>query len=47
MTTAGQVVAARNSKLSDGPVSQIYTYVWKTEKAWSRSCRRLEIRLGK
>ena len=25
------------------PVSQLYTYVWKTEKAWAGQCGRLEL----
>jgi hypothetical protein len=34
------------SVLSYDPVSDQYTYVWKTNKDWSKSCRRLVVRFN-
>jgi len=34
-------VTAGNSELSYDPSTDTYTYVWKTDKAWAGSCRRL------
>jgi hypothetical protein len=39
-----QTVTAGSSGLSYDPTSGLYTYVWKAEKAWARTCRRLTIR---
>lgn len=36
-------VTAGNSGLTYDPVTQTYTYVWKTEKSWANTCRRLTI----
>ena len=40
-----QTVTAGQSSLSYDPNSGLYTYVWKTDKAWAGTCRRLTIRL--
>lgn len=40
-----QTVSAGGSSLSYDPVSDQYTYVWKTEKNWS-GCRELNLRLN-
>jgi len=34
-------VTAGNSELSYDPTTDTYTYVWKTDKSWSGTCRRL------
>lgn len=39
-----QTVTAGGSTLSYDPVTGLYTYVWKTQKAWAGSCRRLELK---
>jgi len=36
-------VSAGGSTLTYDPLAGLYTYVWKTQKAWSGSCRRLEL----
>jgi len=36
-----ETVAAGNSGLSYDAASDLYTYVWKTDKTWAQSCRRL------
>lgn len=41
-----ETVTAGNSSLSYDPVTQIYTYVWKTDKAWTNTCRRLAVRFS-
>ena len=38
------VVGAGGSGLTYDPATGLYTYVWKTSKAWAGSCRRLELR---
>lgn len=38
-------VTAGNSTLQYDPNTQIYTYVWKTDKNWSGSCRRFILNL--
>jgi hypothetical protein len=40
-----QTVSAGSSSLSYDASSNQYTYVWKTEKAWSNTCRQLVVRL--
>ena len=35
-----------NSGLTYDPGTQHYHYVWKTEKAWTGTCRMLEVRLA-
>ena len=39
-------VTAGNSGLSYDSASATYTYVWKTNKAWSGTCRQLTVRLS-
>jgi endonuclease/exonuclease/phosphatase family metal-dependent hydrolase len=38
-------VTAGSSSLSYDPLTDTYTYVWKTDKAWATTCRRLEVQL--
>ena len=40
-----QTSSAGNSSLSYDSVTATYTYVWKTDKAWAQTCRRLDVRL--
>jgi hypothetical protein len=40
-----ETVAAGSSSLSYDPDSDLYTYVWKTNKGWANSCRILTIML--
>jgi hypothetical protein len=40
-----QTVSAGSSSLSCDPVTDQYTYVWKTDKSWARTCRQLIVRL--
>jgi hypothetical protein len=40
-----QTVAAGNSSLSYDATTGLYTYVWKTNKAWANTCRLLTLRL--
>ena len=39
-------VAAGGSSLSYDGGTDVYTYVWKTEKSWAGTCRRLTVRLA-
>jgi len=39
-----ETAAAGGSGLSYDPLSSLYTYVWKTEKGWAGTCRRLVLR---
>lgn len=39
-------VAAGQSALSYDPVSDTYTYVWKTDKSWAGTCRQLNVTLA-
>lgn len=39
-----ETVNAGNSRLTYDAASDTYTFVWKTEKGWSTSCRRLVLR---
>ena len=41
-----ETVTAGASGLSYDAGSDLYTYVWKTNKAWAKTCRRLVIRLS-
>lgn len=41
-----KVVAARGSGLSYNALTDIYTYVWKTDKAWAGQCQRLVLRFA-
>jgi PKD repeat protein len=38
-------VTAGESSLQYDPITDTYTYVWKTERAWAGSCRRLVVGL--
>jgi hypothetical protein len=39
-------VTAGGSSLSYDPASDTYTYVWKTDRAWSGTCRQLQVELA-
>lgn len=39
-------VSAGDSSLSYAPGTMVYTYVWKTDKAWTGSCRQLSLHFG-
>ena len=41
-----QTVTAGGSSLSYDAASDRYTYIWKTDKAWFGSCRKLTVRLS-
>jgi hypothetical protein len=41
-----QTVTAGNSSLSFDPISNTYTYVWKTDKGWANTCRQLVVELS-
>jgi hypothetical protein len=41
-----QTVTAGGSSLSYDPLTDQYTYTWKTDKAWANSCRRLTVTLA-
>lgn len=41
-----QTLTAGSSSLSYDPDADVYTYVWKTEKSWSGTCRQLVIKLN-
>jgi PKD repeat protein len=41
-----ETVSAGTSSLSYDPVSDTYTYIWKTDKAWANSCRQLVVKLN-
>lgn len=41
-----ETVTAGSSSLTYDPVTDQYTYVWKTEKKWADTCRRLNVRLN-
>jgi len=38
-----QTVAAGNSSLSYDAASELYSYVWKTDRSWAGSCRQLVV----
>jgi hypothetical protein len=40
-----ETVSAGGSSLSYDPSTDLYTYVWKTDKAWAGTCRRLDVML--
>jgi uncharacterized protein len=40
-----ETVPAGGSSLSYDPVTDRYTYVWKTDKAWANTCRQLVLKL--
>jgi hypothetical protein len=39
-----ETVTAGSSSFSYDATSDVYSYIWKTEKAWANSCRRLTLR---
>jgi uncharacterized protein len=41
-----ETVTAGGSSLSYDPLTDTYTYVWKTDKAWANSCRQLVVTLN-
>jgi hypothetical protein len=41
-----ETVTAGSSSLSYDAATGLYTYVWKTEKAWANTCRLLSLRLA-
>jgi hypothetical protein len=41
-----ETVTAGSSSLSYDPVTDTYTYVWKTNKSWANSCRQLIVQLN-
>jgi hypothetical protein len=43
--TIEQTLTAGGSSLQYNAVTQTYTYVWKTNKAWAGTCRELQVRL--
>jgi hypothetical protein len=40
-----ETVAATSSSLTYDAASDTYTYVWKTDKSWAHTCRRLSVKL--
>jgi hypothetical protein len=40
-----QTVSAGGSELTYDPTTDVYTYVWKTDKSWSGTCRELVVSL--
>lgn len=46
MDSIEETVTAGGSSLSYDPATDQYTYVWKTNKAWAGSCRKLTVRLA-
>ena len=40
-----ETVTAGNNSLQYDPTTQIYTYVWKSDKAWAGTCRQLLVKL--
>jgi hypothetical protein len=45
-TLTEETVSAGGSGLSYDAALDQYTYVWKTSKSWSNTCRRLSVRLS-
>lgn len=43
--TLAETVTAGSSSLSYNPLTDTYTYVWKTNKAWANTCRQLVVML--
>jgi hypothetical protein len=41
-----EVVTASTSELQYDAVTDTYTYVWRTQKAWAGQCRQLNVRLS-
>ncbi|HET6823672.1 MAG TPA: PxKF domain-containing protein, partial [Anaerolineales bacterium] len=40
-----ETVTSGNSGLQYDPATGIYTYIWKTQKSWTSTCRQLIVRL--
>jgi hypothetical protein len=40
-----ETVTPGSSTLQYDPATQVYTYVWKTDKAWADTCRQLTVKL--
>jgi hypothetical protein len=45
LDTVEQTVSAGGSSLSYDPAGDQYVYVWKSDKAWAGTCRRLDVTL--
>ena len=45
LDTIEQTVTAGSSSLSYDAATNIYTYVWKTDKSWANTCRQLKVTL--
>ena len=43
--TIEETVTAGNSSLTYDATTDRYSYIWKTDKAWVGTCRKLTIRL--
>ena len=43
LDTVEQTVSAGGSSLSYDPAGDQYVYVWKSDKAWAGTCRRLDV----
>jgi hypothetical protein len=41
-----ETIPAGSSLLSYNPTTQVYTYAWKTNRAWAGTCRQLIVRLN-
>jgi hypothetical protein len=44
--TIEETVSVGGSSLSYDTTTGLYTYVWKTDKAWANSCRELQVKLN-
>jgi len=44
--TVDETLTAGSSSLSYDAASDMYTYIWKTNKSWAKSCRRLIVKLS-
>jgi len=42
--TVAETAASGNSTLTYDATSDTYSYIWKTDKAWANTCRRLTVR---
>ena len=41
-----QITSAGNSSLSYDAATDVYSFTWKTEKAWAGTCRQLVIQFA-
>jgi hypothetical protein len=46
LNSVSETLTAGSSSLQYDPATDRYTYVWKTEKAWARTCRKLIVRFN-